>query len=141
VYLFLILSNLSISSPSITKFCHPVHPFFPHTTRMPHNSCQFRFLFLRWLRLWFIPSCPGKLHSSLKRLTFAFDFHLNKGVKLRNLSVPPLVGLLNECRPAFITLHIRAICDSSREFDATFLEIIPSVLTSQLATCQGLASG
>ena len=41
----------------------------------------------------------------------------------------PLVGLLNECRSASISLHVSAICDTSHEFDATFLDIVLSVLT------------
>lgn len=73
-----------------------------------------------------------KTASSLKHLTFAFNFHLNKWVQIPKASefiCIPLVGLLKESRSVDISLHIGAICDSGREFDAPFLEVIVSVLT------------
>jgi len=77
-------------------------------------------------------TCLVKAVSSLKHLTLAFHFCLDKRIHIPRASEfirIPLVGLVNECRSASISLCVSATCHTDRDFDATVLEVVLSALT------------
>jgi len=71
-------------------------------------------------------TCLVKAVSSLKHLTLAFHFCLDKRIHIPRASESiciPLVGLVNECHSPSVSLCVSATCYTDRDFDAMVLVV------------------